>query len=173
MKRIWERCPRLLKLGVVLFLFPLSSWGQKTGTLNGKVIDEVTGEALAFATVFVEGSNLGTTSNANGEYRLFNIPIGNQTFICSYLGYEKTQIELPIREGSGNVHSFRLSPVGVSTEEVIISAQLKGQRAAINQQLNSNTIVNVISKEKIQESINLIRFDSIFLAKSESEGNCA
>ena len=147
---MWERYPRQFLVGVVLFLFPLISWGQKTGTLNGKVIDEVTGEALAFATVFVEGSNLGVTSNANGEYRLFNVPTGEQTIVCSYLGYEKAQVELTIGEGE-NSHSFRLSPVGVSAEEVIISAQLKGQRAAINQQLNSNTIVNVISKEKIQE----------------------
>jgi predicted nucleic acid-binding protein len=34
---------------------------------------------------------------------------------------------------------------------VTITAQLEGQAAAINQQLTSNTIVNVVSKEKIQE----------------------
>ena len=39
----------------------------------------------------------------------------------------------------------------VESETVIVSAQAAGQVAAINQQLSSNTIVNVISEEKIQE----------------------
>ena len=34
---------------------------------------------------------------------------------------------------------------------MVVRGQATGQRAAINQQVNSNTIVNVISKEKLQE----------------------
>ena len=36
-------------------------------------------------------------------------------------------------------------------EEVVVTAMMRGQTAAINQQVNSNTIVNVVSKEKIME----------------------
>ena len=36
-------------------------------------------------------------------------------------------------------------------EEVVVTGQFRGQAAAINQQVNSTTIVNVVSKEKLQE----------------------
>lgn len=36
-------------------------------------------------------------------------------------------------------------------KEVVVVGKATGQRAAINPQINSNTIVNVISKEKRQE----------------------
>ena len=36
-------------------------------------------------------------------------------------------------------------------EEVVVTAMMRGQTAAISQQVNSNTIVNVVSKEKIME----------------------
>ncbi|MGD1008488.1 MAG: alcohol dehydrogenase catalytic domain-containing protein [Ignavibacteriaceae bacterium] len=39
----------------------------------------------------------------------------------------------------------------VNLKEVEVTAQLEGQSAAINQQLSSNTIVNVVSQDKIQE----------------------
>ena len=39
----------------------------------------------------------------------------------------------------------------VEGEEVTVTAQARGQVSAINQQINSSTIVNVISEEKIQE----------------------
>ena len=36
-------------------------------------------------------------------------------------------------------------------EEVIVTAMMRGQRAAINSQLNAGGIVNVVSEEQIQE----------------------
>ncbi len=36
-------------------------------------------------------------------------------------------------------------------EEVVVTGIARGQLAAINQQVNSNTIVNVVSKERMQE----------------------
>ena len=39
----------------------------------------------------------------------------------------------------------------LAAKKVVISAQALGQAAAINQQLSSNTIVNVVSEQKIQE----------------------
>ena len=47
--------------------------------------------------------------------------------------------------------NVKLHSLAIEGEEVVVSAQLQGQTAAINQQLNSNTIVNVVSSDKIQE----------------------
>jgi hypothetical protein len=53
------------------------------GTLKGKVTDEK-GEALPFATVFIQGTTIGTTSNAEGLYAL-SLPSGNHKVTCRYL----------------------------------------------------------------------------------------
>ena len=44
-----------------------------------------------------------------------------------------------------------LTEGGKNIQEVVVRGQATGQRAAINQQINANTIVNVISQEKLQE----------------------
>jgi hypothetical protein len=43
-----------------------------------------------------------------------------------------------------------MRPQIIQGEEVVITAQMRGQLAAINQQITSNTIVNVVSEEKIK-----------------------
>jgi len=134
-----------------LVLSPEKPLSQNTGIISGKVVDKGSELVLAYATVFIGGKNIGVTTNKNGEYRLFNIPAGPHLLICSYLGYSSDTLEISVQPGQRYSHTFQLTPVGVEADEVVISAQIKGQQAAINQQLNSNTIVNVISKEKIQE----------------------
>ena len=53
--------------------------------------------------------------------------------------------------GTETVIDVRLMPDVIEGQEVLITAQVRGQVAAINQQITSNTIVNVISEEKIKE----------------------
>jgi TonB-dependent receptor len=54
---------------------------------------------------------------------------------------------------SGEVTSLTilLVPQEVRGKEVVVVSQVKGQLAAINQQISSSTIVNIVSEEKIQE----------------------
>ncbi len=46
---------------------------------------------------------------------------------------------------------FKLDAVAIQGKEVIVTAQVAGQNSAVNQQLSSNQIVNVVSAAKIQE----------------------
>ena len=47
-----------------------------TGTIIGTVTETGTGDPLAAANIFVEGTVLGTMSDGRGEYRIPNIPEG-------------------------------------------------------------------------------------------------
>ncbi len=64
----------------------------------------------------------------------------------------------------------------MQSKEVVITAQLQGQQSAINQQINSNSIVNIVSKDKIQElpdqnaAETLARLPGISLERSGGEG---
>lgn len=135
----------------LLMWLPLTGHAQSSGNVAGKILEAASGKPLAYATVVAKGLSKGTNSDVDGNYRLFNLPAGEHTLVFSYLGYQKQEMQVTIKAGETVTLNVNLEQAVVSTDEVIISAQLQGQRAAINRQLNSNTIVNVISQEKIQE----------------------
>ena len=58
---------------------------QQTGTCTGKVFDQ-DGEPLVGATVKVEGTNLGTSTDMNGSFSLNNVKVGS-TIQVTYVGY--------------------------------------------------------------------------------------
>ena len=112
--------------------------------------DAAEGTTLPGANVFIQGTSLGAATGVEGEYQVRSIPAGDYVLRASYVGYENREIPISIVDGQTVTLDIELSPSGV-LGEVVVSGQLEGQRAAINQQLSSNTIVNVVSEAKIQE----------------------
>ncbi|MCB0669255.1 MAG: carboxypeptidase-like regulatory domain-containing protein, partial [Saprospiraceae bacterium] len=129
---------------------PLLSFAQQS-TLYGVVTDGGLDEPLPFATVSIEDLGVGTTSELDGVYRLTKIPPGTYEVTFSYLGYANQVVTLTFAEGEEKEQDMTLFEGGLTIQEVVVKGQATGQRAAINQQINSNTIVNVISQEKLQE----------------------
>ena len=58
--------------------------------VNGRITDEF-GQPVAFATIQISGSNLGTTSDANGNYSI-NIPQGYGILNYNFIGYQSVQL---------------------------------------------------------------------------------
>lgn len=72
----------------------VSGTPQKSGrliTISGTIVDEK-GETIIGASVAVQGTTLGTITNANGEYSLANVP-ENSKITISFIGYQS--ISLP------------------------------------------------------------------------------
>lgn len=89
--------------------------------IAGKILDE-SGEPLSFATVYVEGTTNGTTSNADGNYQLM-VSEGSYNVVAQYIGYEKLIKPVTI---TGNVTlNFVLKPETLVLHEVVISANEK------------------------------------------------
>jgi hypothetical protein len=63
--------------------------------ITGKVTSASSGEALVGANVYLQGTNLGAASDDNGEYRI-EAEKGMYTLICSYIGYEKEEVEIDL-----------------------------------------------------------------------------
>lgn len=78
------------KLYVYFFFFTSllcsSAWAQN-GTLTGIVKDSTTGEPLVGCSVYIDGTSLGTFTNAEGYYSLANISLDKFDLIFSYMGY--------------------------------------------------------------------------------------
>ena len=83
------------KLCLMLTLCLLSvgmSFAQKTVT--GSVIDNETGEPIYGATVKVDGTSIGTTTNIDGEFTLQNVPNTARTLKVTYVGMKDMQMYL-------------------------------------------------------------------------------
>jgi TonB-dependent receptor len=145
-------CRRLS--GISLFLTILSVqalYAQGSGTIKGKVIDKVTGDDLPGANIVVINTSLGAAADLDGNFVLHFVPVGKWTIKVSYIGYNAITDEIDITENATVVKNFSLTPTTLMGEEVVVTAQARGQAEAINQQLTSNRISNIVSEARIQE----------------------
>ncbi len=121
------------------------------GSLQGSVADSSMSEPLIGVNVFLKGTALGGVTDIEGKYKVAKIPAGTYTVRVSYLGYKTKEITVSIANEATTALNVRLLPDVLEGDVVIITAQARGQMAAINQQLTAKTIVNVVSEEKIKE----------------------
>jgi len=121
-------------------------------TIKGRVVDSQTGDALIAANVILVGTGIGDASDHKGYYSIENVPEGEYTLKVSYIGYETKEIEIQLESEEIINQDVELLYGGVVRgEEVLVTAQASGQLSAINQQLRSNTITNIVSASRIRE----------------------
>ena len=133
---------------LALLLLPVAALSQSV--IRGTVVDSSTLEPLVGASIILKGTAMGAPSDVDGRFRISNVPQGTYTVSVSYLGYHSISRTLEVSDQE-LVVDFRLMQAIIEGEEVVVTGQLKGQVAAINQQINSQTIISVISEEKIKE----------------------
>jgi TonB-dependent receptor len=142
----------LFFFGFVFFLTVHSVMAAAgSGTMKGKVYDRDTKDALPGATVLVKGTSIGASTDLNGDYVIHNVPSGEQVIVVSYVGYVSSTVRVNVPDGGTITKDFPLEATAVQGKAVVVTAQAQGQVQAINQQLSSNKIANIVSDAKIQE----------------------
>jgi TonB-dependent receptor len=141
--------PILKLLFIILLFLTVSIYAQNT--LQGVVVDSLTQEPLIGSSVYLIGTSLGAACDIEGEYKIVKIPDGRYKVRISYVGYSTKIEEIYLQGGQVLDLFFQLSPQLLEGKAIVVSAQAIGQAAAINQQITSNTIVNVVSEQKIKE----------------------
>ncbi len=141
----------LLKTLFVSLIFSFSSSIFAQGTLRGTITDSLTQKPLIGANVFLMGTSLGAATDIEGRYLISNIPQDKYIVKVSYIGYKAKELEVQIQNNLTTELDIQLSMDILMGQEVLVTGQMMGQISAINQQLSSNTIINVVSEEKIQE----------------------
>ncbi|RNI30413.1 carboxypeptidase-like regulatory domain-containing protein [Rufibacter immobilis] len=109
------------------------SWAQ-AGTLKGRVTDEA-GKGLAFATVYLQGSTVGSTTNEQGDYQ-FAVEPGKHTVVFQYVGYKSQTktLEVPEEEQTFTLN-VQLLPDVYNLNEVRVSLSGKDPAYGIMQQV--------------------------------------
>lgn len=142
-------------IAAILAMSVLNGNGEAMAATNsniqGSVRDAQTGDPLPSASVVLMGTSFGAATDVNGMYTIRNVPPGSYTMRVTYIGYKDVEANVEVKEGESVTKDVKLEAVAVQGEVVTVTAQARGQKEAINEQLASERIVNVVSSARIQE----------------------
>ena len=79
-------------------------FAQQTTKVRGRVTDE-NKQALIGVDVVLEGTSIGVSTNDKGFYELRNVPIGKQTIVFSYLGFQTLKIRTDVAPNPSGTHT--------------------------------------------------------------------
>lgn len=160
-----------------LFLILAGSAVAQSAKIMGKVRDAKTKDPLPYANVLLINTGLGSATDLEGNYIVRNVPSGIYTIRVSYIGYKSVESEIAVQSGATIEKDFLLTPVGIEGEVVTVTAQAEGQRQAINEQLNSLSVKNIVSRARIQElpdanaAESVTRLPGVSLIRTGGEGS--
>jgi outer membrane receptor for ferrienterochelin and colicin len=135
----------------MILLLNVSYYAAESGTIRGVVRDAQTKQPLPYANVALLKTGLGAASDVDGAYSIQKIPPGTYTVKASYIGYVSKEAKIEIKVGETVEYDFELTSTSIQSDSVVVTAQAEGQTKAINQQLSSVPIENVVSSAKLQE----------------------
>lgn len=118
------RLKRLLLVATMVFLLPMYLFAGNTGKITGVVKDKESGDALPGVNILIEGTSMGATTNAKGEYTILNVPAGVYTVATSMIGYTKlTKQNVRVIPDFTTRLDFEISATSVSGEEQVVVAE--------------------------------------------------
>ncbi|NLZ95718.1 MAG: TonB-dependent receptor, partial [Bacteroidales bacterium] len=88
---------------IITFLLPTYLFSQK-GIIKGEIVNERTNEPIEFASIQIQGTTQGTTSQEKGAFEFTNVEPGFVRLIVSFIGFETTVS--PEVQVQGNQTSF-------------------------------------------------------------------
>lgn len=133
--------PKIYLLYAIFFFINLSTFGQSTGTISGKIRSADDQQVLPGATVLIKGTTRGTVTDTEGEFNL-QASIG-EILVVSFIGYR--QIEVPVQSGL-TTYEIELHLSTDDLSEVIVvgyGSQRKADITSAVSVINMDAIGNV------------------------------
>ena len=105
------------------------------------------GEHIPFATVHIEGTNIGTATDITGHYMLIDLPPGKHVLVAAYIGYSTVRKEITIEAEQVLEVNFELEAETMAIDEVVITGTKTFKR-----QTDAAVIVNVIDSKLLGQT---------------------
>ncbi|MFR4024900.1 MAG: carboxypeptidase-like regulatory domain-containing protein [Alistipes indistinctus] len=102
----------------------------KAQTLSGTVISSADNQPIVGASIYVEGTNIGTTTDAHGNYTL-TVPAATKTVTISFLGFDTKKIPLrdaqlfkliTLSDATNKLEDVVVAGFGVQKKESLVGA---------------------------------------------------
>lgn len=155
LERVSRACGALV-IGLCLVLAVHAQSGG-TGTVEGRVQNEVTGRYLHNARVGVKGTSLVVLTDEYGLFRLPNVPAGPAVVEVFYTGLDVQQVTVSVPAGGTVTRDVSLTNASLFTSQdptvkldaftVNATKETDGSAIAINDQRFAPNIKNVVSTD--------------------------
>ena len=110
---------------MIIAIIPASS----AGVLKGKITD-TKGDPLPFATVFIQGTTMGTSANAEAQYQLHLQP-GTYKVLCQFMGFRQASFNVTVKGEETITHDFSLHDQALEMKTVVVKANAEDPAYAI------------------------------------------
>ncbi|WP_044203554.1 TonB-dependent receptor [Flammeovirga sp. OC4] len=137
------------------FIVSLSLFAQEVSTtIEGKVIDGATGEAVIGASIVLKGTTVGTISDFDGEFKLKTSRNGKQTVIISFVGLTTIEKEVTLNGTAINFGEITLASDAIGLAEVEVIASVAIDR-------KTPVAVSTINPERLETKLGTKEFPEI------------
>ncbi|MCG8411419.1 MAG: TonB-dependent receptor [Bacteroidales bacterium] len=131
-----------LTLAVFFISFITTINAQTDANIFGDV--QSNNEHVPFASIFIEGTSIGTSTDQTGHYILVNLPEGTHTLVAKALGYTSQKKTVTVEKGKTIELNFTLQQKVMNLNEVVITGTKTFKRVT-----ESAVIVNVIDNKSL------------------------
>jgi hypothetical protein len=115
-----------LALLVFAFVFPMDAFTQRpVQTVRGRILDEDSQSPLPGANVrILESADLsGTSSAADGTFRIENVPVGRLSLLVTFVGYEDRVLSnILVTSGKETVLEIRLKESLTMMDAIVVTS---------------------------------------------------
>lgn len=120
-------------LNVTMFLVAAcwSGLAMGQGTVKGFLKSKTSGEAVMFASVTLEGTSFGVSTDVEGYYSLSRVPAGNYTLVVSSLEYETVKEAVEIKNDKVLTRNILLEPMVVALGGAEVRADREEQTTQV------------------------------------------
>lgn len=154
-----------------LLAVPLTVLAQD-GTVRGIVTDEAN-EALVGANVYLDGTNMGSSTDEDGAFIILNVPAGTYTIVASYLSYTTAKASIEVSNGETVTQNFTLKTDALLMDAVIVSGTPGGIGVTKREASFAITTVPAAEIRELSPSSTANLLDVVPGVWSESSGGVA
>ena len=104
----------------VAFLLPTEVVAQE-GTVTGLVAAATTGQPINGAQISIEGTDLGSLTNASGRFLITRVPVGTYTVQVVHVAYGTATQEVTVTPDGTAAVEFMLNVAAVNLDEIVVT----------------------------------------------------
>lgn len=117
----------------LLFLSPAYFQAQTTqnAVIRGTVLDQGSGEPVAFATVRLQGTSIGVTTDLDGIFSITGLKPGDYVVEISYLGYDSLSLAVTLKPGEIFSRRLLMKESSIQLQTVDVSAAREAAKTEV------------------------------------------
>ena len=141
----------MIKKTLTLLFIAFASITNAQNTFTAEILDSENKEVLIGATLLLNGTTNGVSTDITGMAILKNIPSGEQVISISFIGYEDEHLTLKFPIESEKVHTILLYASDTEIDEIIVEAT-RGNRTVANLPTRTEVLTDEIDEAASMEA---------------------